>query len=464
MIPAASVENLKLNVKGIVTQPGDEDYTVSRWSYFAEKSAQFVVFPRDVEDVSTAVKFVREHNLDIAIRGGGHASGGQSSSEGLVIDFSKYMNGASVDPKAKTARVEGGCKGVTLERETIQHSLGATLGTCSQVGVVGHLIGGGIGLSIGQYGLALDNLISATVVLADGDVVTANENEHPDLFWGIRGGGGSFGIITEMEIRLHDQRPDLYACTFIYSPDKLPEVIEELSKWRSGQQVDEFISVVFSLNPQKNPVIVLSAYKNSDRSSGEAAFQRFGVLGPLMQMPKQLPFEQFSSLSDPFVSGVSSRLPQGVYIKALTLEIAQAAWDAWHQLVTTTSASASIIMFEHYHYDKLASIASDATAYVHRTKDMMVCINLNYPDRSTCSASEAKKHALEIKHIIDAKANADEPSLCGYPLYADPYSSVTDTDEYARAVFGNNYPRLQEIKKRYDPDQVFNKWFPIRPA
>ncbi|KAG8957291.1 hypothetical protein FRC03_010292, partial [Tulasnella sp. 419] len=336
---------------------------------------------------------------------------------------------------------------------------------CSQVGVVGHLIGGGIGISLGLHGLALDNLISATVVLANGDIVKASESEHSDLFWGIRGGGSNFGVITEIAIQLHDQRADIYSCTFIYLPEQLPAVIEQLAKWRSVQQPDEFISMVYARNPQdKQPILALGAYKNDSQASGDAAFQAFAALGPILQLAEQIPFEQFTTLSDPYVSGTSSRLGQSVYISDLTLDIAQAAWEEWLKLISDSPARKSSIVVEFYYYDKMASVSSDATAYFQRRKDLILNINLTYPDRTQCVASEAKAHALRIKSIIDTKAYGSQAPMCGYPLHADPYSSATDSDEYSRALFGSNYPRLQQIKKMYDPNMMFNKWFPIQPA
>ncbi|KAG8957289.1 hypothetical protein FRC03_010290 [Tulasnella sp. 419] len=342
--------------------------------------------------------------------------------------------------------------------------LSAMLGMASQVGVIGHLIGGGLGLSVGERGLALDNLISAKVVLANGDIVTANEAEHSDLFWAIRGGGSNFGAIVEIAIKLHDQRRDVYSCTFVYAPEKLQDVFKEVIEWRKTQATDELIFLVLTLCPEGTPVLALNARKNSDFASGEASFSRFGKLAPLANMPCQIPYEDLCSLSDPYVANGFARVANSTYVKELTVDLAQQAWDAVMDVISKTSAKGSYVIFELGHFAKMASVPVGATAYAQRINSPLALIQVEYPKDVAGSVAEAEELVNKIKGAIDLAASTSETEGYGYPLFSDVISRVTDTDKYAKGIFGINYPRLQQVKAKYDPNMVFNKWFPIRPS
>ncbi|KAG8924180.1 hypothetical protein FRC02_010605, partial [Tulasnella sp. 418] len=234
-----SLKDLQENFKGVVSQPGDQEYDISRWSAAAEKRARFVLFPKNKEDISLAVRFAVAEKLDLAISGGRHGTLGQSSSEGVVIDMRKYLNGICVDALNKLVNVQGGCCIAKLEEETIKHGLSVVTGVSSDVGVVGHLLGGGYGLLVGMHGLGVDNIVSATVVIADGSIIFADENENSDLFWAIRGGGSNFGVVVEVKLKLHDQRPDAFVADMAWPREKLPEIVEEINRWRPNQPINE---------------------------------------------------------------------------------------------------------------------------------------------------------------------------------------------------------------------------------
>ncbi|KAG8939380.1 hypothetical protein FRC03_006338 [Tulasnella sp. 419] len=333
-------------------------------------------------------------------------------------------------------------------KETFKYGLAGVTGNCGQVGVVGHLIGGGYGISIGEHGLAVDNVLSAKVVLADGSIVSTSESENSDLFWAIRGGGSNFGVITEVQIKLHEQRPDAYVCDFIWTREQLPLLVKEINKWRETQAVDEMGLLMFCKGPQ-GPTILLILIKNADQAAGEASFKRFADLNPIAQVPKQVPWEQVCALGDQFKT-----------------------YDEWLNVVTEGAASNTAVMYELYCTSKVSQVPVDATAYACRISHLPVLIAAFYPSDGNYTDEHAKQVTRRLKAVIETELSGQsegsvtkQAHICGYPNYADQFATESSINEdYSRLTFGPNYGRLQQIKKKYDPTMLFNKWFSIRPA
>jgi len=205
---AIQMEQLRSAVRGAVIQPGDEAYESARKVYNAmiDKRPAIIVRCVDVADVIAAIDYARTNKLLTAVRGGGHNGGGLGTCDnGLVIDLSA-MRGVRVDPVARTVRVAAGCVWGDVDHATHPFGLAVPTGFISSTGVAGLTLGGGIGYLTRQYGLTIDNLVSADVVLADGSTVTTDERNSPDLFWALRGGGGNFGVVTSFEFRAHPVR------------------------------------------------------------------------------------------------------------------------------------------------------------------------------------------------------------------------------------------------------------------
>jgi FAD/FMN-containing dehydrogenase len=221
-----AVQGLAAAMRGNLIQPGDLNYDEARTIYNAmiDKRPALIAQCETVADVIAAVNFARDNNVIVAIRGGGHNGPGLGTvDDGLVIDLS-LMNGVRVDPTARTARVEGGALLGQLHHATQAYGLATPSGIISTTGVGGITLGGGIGHLTRQMGLAVDNLLEADVVLADGSVVTASETENPDLFWALRGGGGNFGVVTSFLFQLHPI-PNLYAGPMLWTLDRSAEVL-----------------------------------------------------------------------------------------------------------------------------------------------------------------------------------------------------------------------------------------------
>ena len=211
MFSDSALQQFKKNIRGEVLQPGDALYDPARgiWNRMIDKRPALIARCLGTADVIRCVEFAREHSLAVAVRGGGHNIAGKCLCDGgFVIDLSR-MKGIHVDPLRRTARAQAGLRLGEFDGETQVFGLATTMGVATDTGVAGITLGGGYGWLDGKFGLACDNLISAEVVTAEGKVLTASADENPDLFWGLRGGSGNFGIVTSFEFRLHPVGPIL---------------------------------------------------------------------------------------------------------------------------------------------------------------------------------------------------------------------------------------------------------------
>ena len=210
------------------------------------------MFPKDNADVSLAIEFATSNNIPLAIKGGGHnPSGASSIDDGLCIDLSRHVNTARVDPEQRLVYVGGGAIWKTVDHAAIAHGLATPGGTVNDTGVGGLTLGGGYGWLIGEHGLVIDNLVQATVVLADGSVVTASSTSHPDLFWGLRGGGCNFGVVTEFVFKVHPQRKTVFAGPLIFPPPKIKQLAEAVDQWSTTSGEKEGIIMGFTRSSGK---------------------------------------------------------------------------------------------------------------------------------------------------------------------------------------------------------------------
>ena len=199
---------------------------------YVSNANRYVAFPKNEADVTLALNFATSNAIPLSVKGGGHnPSGASSIVDGLCIDLSRYFNTARVDPEKKVVHAGGGAVWQTVDRAAIAHGFATPGGTVNHTGVGGLILAGGYGWLSGQHGLSIDNLAQATVVIADGSVLTASPTSHPDLFWGIRGGGGNFGIVTEFVLKVHPQRKTVFAGSVIFPPPLVAKVAEAVDAW-----------------------------------------------------------------------------------------------------------------------------------------------------------------------------------------------------------------------------------------
>jgi FAD/FMN-containing dehydrogenase len=294
------IEELKEGLRGDLLRAGDENYESARRVFNAmiDKRPAMILQCAGTSDVTQAVMFAKEHGLLVAVRGGGHSVAGKAVCDGgILIDLSP-MKGIHVDPKRRTARAQPGLRLGDFDRETQVHGLATTMGIATDTGMAGLTLGGGIGWLCGKYGLACDNLISAEVVTADGRVVAASAEENEDLFWGLRGGGGNFGIVTSFEYQLHAVGPVLGG-VILYPADAAKEVLRFYDDF-SRACPDELTTVGAMLNgPDGNLDAGIAVCYCGSLAEGEEVLKPLRSFGsPVADLVKPMSYVELQSILD----------------------------------------------------------------------------------------------------------------------------------------------------------------------
>ncbi|KAG8778739.1 hypothetical protein FRC12_024847 [Ceratobasidium sp. 428] len=342
-----------------------------------------IICPATPEDVVQILAFVQgkgaysaQEKFDFAVKSGGHSPSGASSSEGgLVIDLQPNMHGVRIDPEAKLAYVKGGSVWGEVDEASIQHGLAAVAGTVNHTGV-----GGSVHRCFAED-------VTATVVTASGDILTVSDCENQELFWAIRGGGGNFGVVTEFVYRLHEQRPDVYTATLIY-PGALVELLfNELNAWMKERTILENVLVVFAIGPADQPVMIVQLVYNGDSEEGARKFERFVKLGPFVNQAETLPYVKLNSMLNHHAPHGENRLFRGNFIpespNGVPVSLAAGLLNSLVDMVNEhPAAKKSMAFIELYHPAKLASVASNATAYPHRDPSFKVLFITNWSEDS----------------------------------------------------------------------------------
>jgi len=365
------------------------------------------------------------------------------------------MDGVRIDAEKKLAYVQGGALWGSIDEASMKHGLVALGGVVSHTGVGGLTTGGGYGWLSGQHGLVIDSLASATVVVASGEILTANDTENTDLFWGIRGGGSNFGPVTEFVYKLHEQRQEIYVAELIFSSDKIPQILDKVGDWVKTQTPKEAIHLVFTVGPGGHPCVVLMGMYNGTLEEGEEHFKCFVALGPLLNNSRNMPYPDINNAQNHAAVHGQNRLFRGAFVPEFDKELIARIEPARQKMVADhPSTVKSAIILEFYHPEKVASVPIDATAYAGRHGNRNLCLVLNWSDDNlTPQVRQISKDVVSSITVKDTGA----------------YGNLSDADvgsgmEKSAELFGTNYPRLASIKRKYDPDSVFNKWFAITPA
>ncbi|KAF5378483.1 hypothetical protein D9615_007138 [Tricholomella constricta] len=457
----------KARFKGDLVTPDDANYTqaIARWAVNAQRRAKVVAFVKDAGDIALAIRHARANALPIAIRGGGHSPAGASSSEGgLVIDLSRYINGARVDVEKRVVYVGGGALWDIVDKEAMKHGLAAVAGTVNHTGVGGLTLGGGYGWLCSKHGLVIDNLVKATVVTADGSVLTASDTENPDLFFAIRGGGSNFGVVTEFVFKLHPQRATIYSGFLIFPPSALEKLVQVTIDWWAKAGENEAMLQMLGLGPDGNPAVHLIPFYNGTEAEGRSNFKPFIDIGPVADSTKEMPYEEINTLVNPLAFH-----GQGIYMKGSAHREPnyQSIAKAYEIVEQVSSPEFKMnIIFEYFPLGKITSVPPGTTAFRRDPTPAALVIGF-WQENTEANTERARALAHELSRIVTGdQTGVTATQKMGYSNY--DAEAVTGEKEAvpdkAKAVFVENYPRLQAIKKRYDPENVFNKWFPITPA
>lgn len=455
----ALFDSLSAALRGPVIQPADEGYDGACAVYNAmiDRRPAAIAECSDVADVMTAVRFARENGLTVAVRGGGHNAGGLGVwDDALVIDLSA-MRGVTVDPEAKTVRAEGGCVWGDVDHATHAFGLATPSGILSSTGVGGLSLGGGIGYLARRFGLTVDNLLAADVVLADGSFVTATADSHPDLFWALRGGGGNFGIVTSFLFRCHDVG-DVVAGPILYDIADTSDVLrwyrevqpglpEELSGWFALLTIPPAPPFPEELWLRKACAVVWCYTGPLDRADETMApVREFG--SPLLDGTQQVPFPALQSVFDAlYPAGL-----QWYWRTDFFREISDAA-IATHQEFGEALPTPHSTMHLYPIDGAAARVSSDATAFAYRDGGWSGVIVGVDPDPA--NAGRIKDWAVRYSEAL-------HPTSAGGG-YVN-FMMAEEGNDRVRASYGQNYDRLARIKGRYDPDNFFHVNQNIPPA
>jgi FAD/FMN-containing dehydrogenase len=461
--PSAEAEALRSVVRGEVLTPDDPGYRAVRSTFNAMHDAQpgLVVSCAGTADVVDAVNFARERGLPVAVRGGGHSVAGLSTIDGGVLIDLAPMRGVQVDPDRRLAHVQGGALLGDLDRATQIYGLATPGGVVSDTGVAGLTLGGGYGWLRRKWGLSCDNVVEAEVVCADGEVRIASADSNPDLFWGIRGGGGNFGIVTSFTFQLYPLGPEVaFAATFY----PLEEVAEVLRGWRAyvEQAPDEVTSVcvtiTFPANPEMpeavhdRPVAIVGGVYAGDVEEGMRVMQPLRELGTaLFDMSGPTPFVGVQSGFDPlFPRGVERAYWKSQYLDELSDEA-----------IDTIAANAKdrpepLTLVNTFHMGgAISGVDPEDTAFAERGSPYMVSIDGIWTDPEVDEA--------RVEWI---RAAWNDISRFGNGSVYLNFTGLSDEAPQAGvdSAYGRNLRRLAEVKAAYDPDNFFRLNNNIVPA
>jgi FAD/FMN-containing dehydrogenase len=447
---AVKLDDLRALVRGSIIGPDDDGYEEARVVYNAmiDRRPAAVVRAANAGDVMAAVDFARENGLDLAVRGGGHSVPGFGTCDGgVVIDLSG-MRGVRVDPATSTARAEGGATWGDFNAATYPFGLATTGGIISTTGVGGLTLGGGIGYLTRGFGLSLDNLVSADVVTADGRFQTASERENADLFWALRGGGGNYGVVTSFEFRLHPVK-DIYGGPMFFELSEVANVLEFFRSYIADAPEEMGAFPAFQIAPplpfipedrHGDTFIAMVACWAGPLEQGESALKPFHDVAPVVaEFVGPMPYPALNSAFDALVPPGLQHYWKASFVKELT-DDGIAAHLKYGPEVPVVNSTVHI-----YPINGAAHrVASDATAFAYRDANFATVIAGMWPD-----PSQNEANTKWVRDYYDAFAPHSEAG--GYINFM-----AGDDQDRIKANYKGNYDRLVEIKRKFDPDNLFH--------
>ena len=445
-----TMDRLTGSIRGQLLTPESDQYNEARtiWNAMIDRRPGLIVRCVGAADVVGAVRFAVEHKLLVAVRGGGHNIAGNAVCDGgLMIDLSQ-MKSVRVDPAGRTARVEPGVTLGEFDREAQAFGLATSLGINSTTGVGGLTLGGGFGWLSRKLGLSIDNLISADVVTAAGELVRASETENPDLFWGIRGGGGNFGIVTSFEFRLHKIGPEVLAGLIVHPLDAARDVLRFYRDFIKNTPPEFVCWFVMRIAPplpflpvqwHGKEILVLAVCYSGTVSDGERVAKPLRIFGkPIADVIGPAPFVAWQSILDPLLTPGMRNYWKSHDFREVSDGLIDALVAAARRIPDPQSEIAFVQLGE-----GVTRVPQDATAYTHRDAQFV----LNVHGRWDNPANDEKCIGW-ARDLFQAVA----PFATG-----GAYVNFLTQEEQGRVrlAYGSNYDRLVRLKKKYDPSNLF---------
>jgi hypothetical protein len=454
----ATVRELRDSLRGELVLPGDDAYDEARsvWNGIIDRRPALIARCTGTRDVIAAIGFARSEGLTVAVRGGGHNVAGNATVDGgLVIDLSP-MKGVRVDPEARTVRAQGGLTWGELDAETQAFGLATTGGLVTTTGVAGFTLGGGIGWLMRTHGLACDNLISADLVTADGQTVHASETENAELLWGLRGGGGNFGVVTEFEFRLHPVS-HIYGGLLGWPFEAAPDVLRAWREWIADTPDELCTMAAFLYAPplpfipaevQGAPIFGMACF-HVDPDRGEEDFKPLRDLGPAVDVVGPMPYSAIQGMFDDGTPRGSRNYWRSGYLSELSD-------DAIDTIMSFCGANIPAPMGQfHIHQmgGAMSRVPAGGTAFGNRDEPFL----LNYIGMGLDPAQDDEV-------IGWAKGSSD--AMAPYSTGARYVNFLADEGEAGvrTAYEAETFTRLQNLKVRYDPTNFFRLNQNIKPV
>lgn len=456
------LEELRPSFRGSIFTPSDQGYDEARVveNLHIDRRPGMIIRCTGAADVIDAVNLARERDLLVAVRGGGHHVAGHGTVDGgLVIDLST-MNGVWVDAERRLAHVQGGATWGDVDRETQAFGLAVPGGVVSTTGVAGLTLGGGIGWLHRKWGLACDSLRSAEVVTADGELVRASAEENPDLFWALRGGGGNFGVVVSFTFEAYPLGPTVFAAPVFYpaTASQAPDILRAWRDWATDAPEEVMTRALFWTMPaaeglppevHDQDVLILAAMYAGDPETGAKALdpmRRFAE--PLADIGGEMPYRFFQAAFDPLLKGLRSYW-KSTFLDALSDEVIDLVLER-----ALNRPHPKVLVHLPLMGGATQRVPAEATAFGDRSPPWMLSVDGNWTE------PEAADRVISwTRDFID-----EATRLSGVGGAYLNFSGDESTDsEVVEAQFGANLGRLTEVKRKYDPENMFRVNNNIRP-
>jgi len=455
-LDASVVDPFREGFEGEIVLPGDDGYDAARivWNAAVDRHPAVVVRPTGVDDVAAAVRFAREHDLVIAVRGGGHSVGGFSTcDDGMVLDLSA-MRGVRVDPDGRTARVNGGSLLGDLDREAQGFGLACPVGVVSHTGVGGLTLGGGMGRLQRKHGFTIDNLLAVDVLTADGRLVHASEDENADLFWGMRGAGPNFGVVTSFEFRLHPIGPQMVQGWAAHPIDRAHELATMFRDFSRSAPDEVFCSFALAIAGPEDPwpdlagrpVVVLGGAHCGPAEAAERDLRPLRDGQPLQDSIEPKTYLAMQGAGDETFAWGKRFYMKGGFLDDLSDGFLDVALDH----MSRAPGEVNIGLWAQG--GAIARVPDEATAFTGRSAAFWLGVESVWEDPSRDDEFMAwcREAWEELRPFTTAGTYVND--------------LVEASEELARAAYGDaKYERLVELKRAYDPDNVFRLNQNVKP-
>jgi FAD/FMN-containing dehydrogenase len=439
----AAIKELGDAMTGPVILSGHPEYDSARtiWNGMHDKRPALIARCLNSQDVSHAVTFARERRLLVAVRGGGHSWPGKSICEnGLMIDLSQLTD-VSVNTESQRAFAGGGALLGHLDQASLPKGLVTTAGVVSHTGVGGFTLGGGFGRLNRKYGLAIDNLFSAEMITADGEIRTVDKDRDPELFWAIRGGGGNFGVVTKFEYKMHPFDRNVLSGSIVWPFDQARDVLEFYAEWSEGLSDEIYVGPTIATTPEGARVIMMDVVYNGDPAVGEKELAPLRNVGtPIADGVIVQDYTVLQTINDgAFGHGIRSYAKNGM-VKEWTQGLVDSLID---------SDDPRIFVANHVAGGAVKRIGEGDTAFPHRNAEIMLVIVAGWMD---------PEQDEELIAASRAAHKAIEPHVGGY------YDNIDFDGSEVAGNYGPAYERLSKIKGQYDPENLFRLNSNIKPG